>query len=87
MSGQNNEVNRVIDDTAEGHARALFLGDSEEGRRAAERKAALRTAKVEDAETEGHRVMRAQEAEELRARAIRAASFDDDEAEGHRIAK
>jgi hypothetical protein len=118
MSGQNSEVNRVIDDTAEGHVRRTLLGEGDaerarekrpvevvravedadteghvrafigegENDKIAGQRAALRT-KLDDAETEGHRVLKAQEAEELRARSIKAAFIDDDEAEGHIIAK
>lgn len=82
MSGQNSEVNRVIDDTAEGHARHLLEETDEAGKKVA-KKAAGRAKAIEDAETEGHRVFRAQEAEEQRARALRTAAIDDAETEGH----
>lgn len=82
MSGQNSEVNRVIDDTAEGHVRHLLEETDEAGKKVA-KKAASRARAIDDAETEGHRVMRAQEAEEQRARALRTAAIDDAETEGH----
>ena len=82
MSAQNNEVNRVVDDTAEGHVRFLVEESDDAGKKVA-KKAAGRARAIDDAETEGHKVLRAQEAEELRTRAIRSASIDDAEAEGH----
>lgn len=80
MSGQNSEVNRVIDDTAEGHVRQVLLGEGDTDK-VAGRRAAKGVARVEDAETEGHKAFRAHEAEELRAR--RTAAIDDAETEGH----
>ena len=77
MSTKDNEINRTVDDTAEGHIRVPNFGDAEAGKTAAVRSASL------DDEADGHlRVRTIDEAEAAKKAALRTAALDD-EADGH----